>query len=311
MSDETKTPSVLIIEDDRDIAAYYRHVLDMAGYRTGIAANGKTALEKLYQDPPDIVLLDLSLPGVSGVEILKLLKSDEKLMGTRVVVVTGYSQIAENLPVEPDLVMMKPVSPGQLAELVWRLLEHDKSIEKRPFGKSPWDKTTGLYNRAFYLNRLDDALQNVKKDMANKFGVLLVSPDRDPGQRAKAARRQKDPLLQEIAQSLKTSLRPTDTLARFESDHFFILIENIPGGEILAMIAGRIQLSLEKHEAAGLRFGIGAVLCDAGHEDVDEILQHVRTARSQAKTDGPSRCRIFDRPTIQSLEKELSRAEAG
>ena len=64
-------PFVLIIEDDRDIAALFRHVVDMVGYRTAIALNGKDAIDRLSTSKPDIVILDPNLSGVSGEEILK------------------------------------------------------------------------------------------------------------------------------------------------------------------------------------------------------------------------------------------------
>ena len=63
-------PFVLIVEDERDIAALFRHVMDLAGYHTEIASNGQLAMERLATCVPDIVLLDLSLPGISGVNIL-------------------------------------------------------------------------------------------------------------------------------------------------------------------------------------------------------------------------------------------------
>ena len=72
-------PFALLIEDDRDIAALFRHVLDMAGYHTEIALNGLEAMEMLSSGTPDIVLLDLQLPGVSGVDILKKMRADERL----------------------------------------------------------------------------------------------------------------------------------------------------------------------------------------------------------------------------------------
>src|SRR5678816_2828050 len=59
-------PSALIVEDDRDIGALFRHVLDLAGYRTEIVLHGLVAMEHLAKTTPDIVLLDLNLPGVSG-----------------------------------------------------------------------------------------------------------------------------------------------------------------------------------------------------------------------------------------------------
>ncbi len=294
----TKTPSVLIIEDDRDVAALYRHTLDIAGYHTAIAVNGIAALENLHQSAPDIVLLDLSLPGISGIEVFKELKSDRRLSRIRVVVVTGYSQFADNLPAEPDLILMKPVSPAQLTDLVWRLFEDDKTVEKHPFSRNPWDKTTGLYNRSFFLNRLAAALQNSKLDPEKRFGVLLVSPDQNLP--ARLEKRRREALLQGIANSIKSSVRPTDTLARFDRGHFYILVENLPMPQILSMIAGRIQMALDRDQSGDLRFRIGAVYCDSGYEDPAHIMSDVEAARSLAGVEGSLRVRIFDRPSLRS-----------
>ena len=65
-------PFALIIEDDRDIAALFRHILDIAGYHTEIEMHGKEAVKHLHSVQPDIVLLDLHLPGVSGVLFAEL-----------------------------------------------------------------------------------------------------------------------------------------------------------------------------------------------------------------------------------------------
>ncbi|MGZ9165135.1 MAG: response regulator [Anaerolineales bacterium] len=282
MNIEAKTPFVMIIEDDRDIASYYRHVMDMAGYRTEIVANGKVAVENLYKSSPDIVLLDLNLPGVSGVEVLKILKADDRLKQIRVVVVTGYSEIAADLPEEPDLVLMKPVSPNQLTDLVWRLFQTDKTMEKRPFGNNPWDKSTGLYNRSFFIHRLGFALRNCREIKENMFGVLMVSLDSRNRVRTKPDRTPKEPRLQEFAKLLKASLRLTDTLARFDKDNFYILVENIQGREILSMIVNRFRSSLVKHSMEEIRFNIGAILCDGSYNNIDEILRDVKAAQSDS-----------------------------
>src|SRR5512141_428784 len=81
-----ETPFALIIEDDRDIAALFRHVLDIAGYRTEIVMHGGEAVERLQSALPDIVLLDLSLPGVPGSVILEDMRADERLKSIPVVV---------------------------------------------------------------------------------------------------------------------------------------------------------------------------------------------------------------------------------
>ena len=106
----------LIIEDDRDIAALFRHVLNIAGYHTEM--HGKEAMKYLHSVQPDIVLLDLHLLGVSGVQILEQMRADERLKLVPVVVVTAYSRDADSLPIEPDLVLLKPVNLEQLSDLV-------------------------------------------------------------------------------------------------------------------------------------------------------------------------------------------------
>ena len=121
-------PCVLIIEDDQDISAYFRQVMEMAGFHTSIAVNGLQALEQLFNQPPQIVLLDLSLPGITGKDILLILKTTPRFRHIRTVVITGYSQMANDLPVEPDLVLEKPVSPEQLTNLVQRLCQDAQPI---------------------------------------------------------------------------------------------------------------------------------------------------------------------------------------
>src|SRR5215208_2530540 len=98
-------PSALIIEDDRDIVALFRHVLDLAGYRTEIVLHGKVAVDYLAKSRPDIVLLDLGLPGVSGAEILIMMREDPRLKDVPVVVITAHAHLVETLPVSPQLVL--------------------------------------------------------------------------------------------------------------------------------------------------------------------------------------------------------------
>src|SRR5512142_11827 len=92
-------PFALIVEDDRDIAALFRHVLDIAGYRTELVMDGREAVERLKSAGPDIVLLDLTLPGIPGAKILELMRADRYLKDIPVVVVTAHSHIAESLQV--------------------------------------------------------------------------------------------------------------------------------------------------------------------------------------------------------------------
>ncbi len=297
-------PFVLIIEDERDIAALFRHVMDLAGYQTEICANGNLAVERLNNANPDVVLLDLSLPGISGVNILQRMRVDERLKLIPVVVVTAYAELAENLAVEPDLVMLKPVSAVQLTDLVQRLARDSKKGHTTPFGAQPWDSLTGLYNRAFFLHRLDSAITSLQSDGQSLFAVLAISPDRYELLSHQQGKRQADEFLHALAESLRGCVRPTDTVARFDSDHFFILIEQAPGLQIPEMIAARIQQRLQAQPvgASGTRItpNVGVLLCDRRYGNVDEIVRDARAAYDLSRAAGPGSCLAFDHDSIRT-----------
>lgn len=298
------TPFVLIVEDERDIAALFRHVMDLAGYRTEIAANGRIALDRLATCRPDVVLLDLSLPGISGVNVLQRMRVDERMKDIPVAVVTAYSELAESLAVEPDLIMLKPVSAVQLAGLVQRLARDSKRIRTAPLEEQPYDEVTGLYNRSFFLHRLNSSLQSLKDNGQTLFAVLAVSPDRYELINHVSGAREANDFLHALGQLIQSSVRPTDTVARFDTDRFFILIEQAPGLSIPEMIASRIQqrLRIASPEGSNGMFtsNIGVLLCDPRYSNVEEIVRDAEGAYARARLAGPGSCLTFDHESIRT-----------
>ena len=278
-------PFALIIEDDRDIVALFRHVLDLAGYHTEIVLNGKVAVEQLSRSTPDIVLLDLGLPGVSGSEILAMMRADERLKTIPVVVITAHAHLAEVLPVRPQLVLIKPVNIEQMSKLIQRICPTEQSMESLP-----WDVLTGVYNRSFFRARLGYALERTKQLSQNKFAVLYL----DLGESTKInylfGKEYNKRVLQESAALLRTILRPTDTIARFGGDVFAMLIEDVNNPDIPILVASRVQNRVRKYLAKAeselqVRANVGIVLCGDEYSSVDEILKDAEQALALAKSD--------------------------
>lgn len=291
-------PFALIVEDERDIAALYRHVIDMAGFRTEVAPDGLAALERLSQSQPDIVLLDLNLPGMSGMEILGRIRATRHLDHTRVVVITAHAHVAAGLSVQPDLLLLKPVSIEQLSDLVGRLHLSKKYQKAVPLPPKPLDSYTSLYNRSFFVNRLESALRRSNESEPFLFTVLLFQLDPIHGIKNLAETRAWETTLREVAGYLKGILRPTDTLARFENDTFYILIENIPDGEISVLIANRIQEKLVRNipdirDRVKIPVRIGILLCDSGYKSVKEILGDAKYALALAIAQGEEYARYY------------------
>jgi len=278
-------PLALIVEDDRDIVALFRHVLDLAGYRTEIILHGKVAAEYLAKSTPDIVLLDLGLPGMSGGEILAMMRADPRLKNVPVVVITAHAHLVETLPVAPHLVLIKPVNIEQMSNLIQRICPTEEPMESLP-----WDVLTGVYNRSFFMARLAYALERAKQLRQNKFAVLYL----DLGQSSKInylfGKEYNKRVLQESAALLKTILRPTDTVARLGEDVFAVLIEDVNNHETPILVATRVQNRIRKYLAKSenelqVRANVGIVLCGEEYLSVAEILHDAEQALLLAKAD--------------------------
>jgi CheY-like chemotaxis protein len=127
-----KKPLALVIEDEEDLASIFSRVLDMGNFRCQSVRDGSLALEQLTLTLPDLVVLDLHLPHVSGVEILRRIRANERLTHTRVVVVTADLVKAETLAHLADAILVKPISINQLLETVAHLYPPVPAAEDEP-----------------------------------------------------------------------------------------------------------------------------------------------------------------------------------
>jgi CheY-like chemotaxis protein len=126
----SEKPLALIIEDDRKQATIFDQALRMAEFETEIIQDGKAALERLAATVPVLVVLDLYLPYVSGGDVLRQIRADERLAKTRVILATADHRMAEHLREKSDLVLLKPVSFNQLRDLAARLRSLDTTRER-------------------------------------------------------------------------------------------------------------------------------------------------------------------------------------
>lgn len=113
-------PFVLIVEDDPRLNEIITLTLQ-SDFEIETCTDGNTAMELLGNIIPQIVVLDLHIPGKPGREILTHIRSDKRLWRTRVILTTADNRLAEILHNEVDMVLLKPVSPGQLRELALRI----------------------------------------------------------------------------------------------------------------------------------------------------------------------------------------------
>ena len=113
-------PLAYIVEDNRDTVTIFRGALEMAQYKVEEAYDGAVAQNYLAETVPDLIILDLHIPNVSGDILLQQIRSDERLKDTRVFLATADANMAAQLRDQAELVLLKPIGFSQLKELAER-----------------------------------------------------------------------------------------------------------------------------------------------------------------------------------------------
>ena len=115
---DTDTKHILCIEDEPEMIDLIRLILGRRGFEVIGAAGGKEGLEKVRENPPDLILLDLMMPDMDGWEVYQQIKADEKTKNIPVIVVTAKAQSIDKVLglhiAKVDDYIAKPFSPQEL-----------------------------------------------------------------------------------------------------------------------------------------------------------------------------------------------------
>lgn len=118
MQQKMNNLSVLVIEDDHELGAIFLEILASVGLGGELIRDGRTARERLGAIEPDLVVMDLHLPAISGLELLEQIRGDTRLAHTRVVVMTADVPMAEVAGELAHAVLVKPVSLDSFVETI-------------------------------------------------------------------------------------------------------------------------------------------------------------------------------------------------
>ncbi len=124
MSDEQKT--VLIVEDEPDAAELFAEMMRVNGFRVIKTFNSAVAIQTLRQEKPDLVILDLMMPDVSGLEVLRFIRREPELKNMPVIIVSAKSlpgDIRAGIEAGASLYLTKPVGYLELKQAVERFIK--------------------------------------------------------------------------------------------------------------------------------------------------------------------------------------------
>lgn len=119
---------ILIADDEQNIVISLEYLMRREGFEVSIAQDGDEAIAKIHAEQPDLVLLDVMMPKMNGFEVCQEIKSDPKLKGVRILMLTAKgreTEIAKGLALGADGYMTKPFSTKELVERIRALLADD------------------------------------------------------------------------------------------------------------------------------------------------------------------------------------------
>ena len=136
------TARVLVVDDEPDLLELVRINLAQSGYTVETAASGSDALAALRRAPPDVMILDLMLPDLSGTELCARVRADQRLAALPIIMLTAKSEEIDRvvgLELGADDYVTKPFSPRELVARVRAVLRRSETVEP--------ERPTALYER--------------------------------------------------------------------------------------------------------------------------------------------------------------------
>src|SRR5262245_50621008 len=127
-------PSILVVDDERQIATIARDYLTRAGYSVALATDGAAGLEMARQKPPDLVVLDLGLPRLDGLEVARTLRRESDVPIIMLTARADESDRLRGFEVGADDYMTKPFSPRELVARVSTVLRRARYSPDRVSG---------------------------------------------------------------------------------------------------------------------------------------------------------------------------------
>lgn len=123
-------PRVLVVDDDPQVLRLLRVNFELEGYEVMSATNGEEALELVRGDSPDVVVCDVMMPGIDGLEVVRRLRADPATVTLPLVVVSAKAQrsdVRQGLKLGADAYVTKPFDPAELLDVVAQLLDKRSS----------------------------------------------------------------------------------------------------------------------------------------------------------------------------------------
>jgi len=293
---------VLIVDDDPQMAEFYQVVLENAGMRTRVATDPMTIMAPLVEFQPELLLVDLYMPGCNGLELATALRQEAAYARLPIVFSSLENDPEKRLAclgIGADDYLTKPVSADYLARLIAARVNRNRKVQH----VITQDSLTGLLNRNAFMERFEATLGLLARK-PGKLAFALIDLDNFKRINERYGHLAGDIALKNTARQLLKRLRRSDIIGRYNGEEFVAVLQNADAATAHARLDEiRAAVGAFPHrigsEAFYVTFSVGVTGFD--HEaqtgsspppDTLQWLKAVSEALQQAQQSGGNRVKV-------------------
>jgi diguanylate cyclase (GGDEF)-like protein len=223
---------ILVVDDSRTQLDWLVQVLEREGYDVRTAGDGKESIRKVRADPPDLVLLDMILPDMDGLEVLRIVKArpDEEFIPVIMLSVKSDldSKVA-GLRIGADDFLAKPFAEAEILARcaamlrIKNLQDQLRRTQQKLAEQAITDELTGLKNRRAFDERLQEEFRRAQR-YSDPVSLIMVDLDHFKNVNDRFGHQFGDLVLRGAAEQLRASTRDPDICARYGGEEFAVIL---------------------------------------------------------------------------------------
>lgn len=306
-TEQEKASHILVIDDEEVICSLLTDVLTEAGHKVVAVASAEEALEKVKDTAFEVVITDLMMPGMNGIEILRKVKKVNSDIS--VIIITGYATVETAVEAMKEGAydyLSKPFNLAEIKITVDRAVERQtliRGVKEKDYykGLSLIDGLTGLYNHFHFYHLLGQEIIKAQR-YPQSVSLFMIDIDDFKIYNDTYGHLVGDEILRKLAMVLKKVVRKVDYVARYGGEEFSIILpqtdkeKSFISARRLMKVVEETQFKGEEKLPRGhltISMGIAAYPEDA--TSLEELIHRADEALYKAKHSGKNQICLFNR----------------
>ena len=306
LGDEIKESDILIVDDNVTNCEVLQRRLSMQGLSCRTAYDGNTAITEVFKKTPDLILLDVILPDINGLELLKTFRKEHNSESLPVIMVSAFNDVdsiskciqlgAQDYlpkPINGTILLAKVVAA--LERKFWR--EREKELVNKLHIQATTDQLTGIYNRRVIFEALDEAMDNSKQANDRDFTTIMFDIDFFKQVNDNYGHAGGDAVLISFAQLLQTEISSPNIVGRIGGEEFLAILYLDPdqAKEFCTKLIKKINDNVVNFEGTDIKVSSsGGVAFSTETETSADLTNKADERLYEAKKNGRNRFKLID-----------------